>query len=287
MDRASTWRRATLATLLVAGCTHAAPPPPTTAATLTLRPGMTALEVLDSLGFASTAPDVGLLLPTKNRWSALGGLANLRGGHLGDTFAIFAGPQVHLLPDGRPSPVGDVATPTLVRVTLDPAPSPYSWYDRISKVVALPTDTDLAAVLDDARSRCSAFLTEQAAGLAAALTQAGAATPGQPLAAETERTIEVFHPTWTSTGVAAVCGDRAERRSEQTTYGPQRTCGRGLPEEAQPPCQQPPPTITTITRAYAAAVAMVLRYDLHGQLVATETFPPVPSAGPAPLPQTR
>ncbi len=267
---------------LISSCAHRAPG----ATELTFRAGPTAVEVLESISFARGTPEIGLLLPTKNPWNALGGLATLGQVYLGDSYAVVAGRDIFILPDGRPSALRSGATLALVRVTVAPGRRQYSWYDRIVEVSELPS-ADLQRVLDDARSRCTAFLAEHAASLDQALERADADTPGRPLGPETEVIAELFVPTWTTAGVAVVCGQRKARRSDVVVYGPERTCGKGLPDQIQPPCRQPPPSMTTTTRSYAAAVAAVFRHDTRGEFVVAEPFLPVAVPGPAPAAVSR
>lgn len=284
MFAAPRWSRPVAASLLVAlvGC----------AGTRAVAPPLTDAEAAwHALEPATTAPRVGLMVPTVTRWGAVWVLPSLRDPvpamGPGDDRLVLFDRAVARVPRATAGVDLIVGTVEAALVTVAYAGSrDGAWFQsaratRFDGTARAPLD--LAATLDDARRRWDAQRPALEAALGPAVDQAGAATPGQPLAVERDTTVEGLAPSWTDGQLEVVWILRRERVSERITgggYGCSKTYPLDRGEPSPVPCAPRLQPMITTRRTYAATAALVLVYDRRGALVDERVLPARATPGP-------
>ncbi|MBK9035875.1 MAG: hypothetical protein IPL61_32270 [Myxococcales bacterium] len=291
--------RAALSVLLLTACLSARSAP--------WRPvdrGATATDVLAAATFTDRAPAEAIVVPRWTRWGDLAALAAVRGVYAGpEWLAVVSQGAVATVAPGAPAFVGVVGPdrPALVRLARRPGAPAGAGLGEVTVVTLDRADAplDLPATLDDAHRRWTTYAAAADPALLAALVAAGDATPGQPLSAERRDDAELFVPSWGAGRLTVIYGRHLARASSRTTvtttpcakYGG-RDRDRELDLDLEPqvprqqpaPCPPPMPIEHTITRGYAADLALVLEYDRAGRLIAETAYPAHAVPGPAPGP---
>lgn len=145
----------------------------------------------------------------------------------------------------------------------------WSQLDAAPPGTARAVSLDVAASLDDASARWSAYLASQDAALATALESAGRDTPGQPLGREESSSETWFAPTWIPQSQELVV-----RYTHRVTRSSRDKRGGSEPCLNRPGMCPTPPAV----RTYHADVALEVVYDRTGALRAERRYPaqPVP-----------
>lgn len=150
---------------------------------------------------------------------------------------------------------------------------------RLDGTNAVPMQ--VSATLDDALTRWTNFTAAQQAAINTALDRAGQDTPGKPFGAETVTEQEGYFPSWRADTheLVVLYYRRVIRSSSQSELsGGGYTCNKYRVPGNQFCPAPPPPHMVTTFRSYGAELAMELRYDQRGKLLAATAFPAAPHA---------
>lgn len=148
---------------------------------------------------------------------------------------------------------------------------------RLDGTDAVPMN--VVATLDDARARWTNFTAAQQRAINTALDRAGQDTPGKPFGAETVVEHDGYFPSWRADSHELVVlyyrrVIRSSSHSEMSGGG--YTCSKyRIPGNQFCPAPPPPQLVTTF-RSYGAELAMELRYDKRGKLLAATELPAAP-----------